>query len=69
MGLMIMIVSTLNLHSLFMSDTAKQNQDTNKLYPGLVSDWYIDVGSVINITLIVNCFWRNIMDIYRFISK
>ena len=63
MGMMLSIVSAFNLHSIFMSESAKNNVDVNRLYPGLVSFWYLDVGSVINLTLIINCFWRNIMDL------
>lgn len=69
MGLMILIVCFTNLHSVFMSDQAKRDGQASKKYPGFVSDWYMDVGSVLNITFFVNIFWRNAMDFYRFCTK
>ena len=68
MGLMLLIVSLTNLHQIFMSDSAKADKDASRLYPGLIPEWYTEIGSVIGITLLINCFFRNVIDSYFFIK-
>jgi len=68
MGLMLLIVSLTNLHQVFMSDSAKADKDASRLYPGLIPEWYTEIGSIISITLLINCFFRNVIDSYFFIK-
>lgn len=69
MGLTLTLVSQFNIVKMLEENLSNDTGRKWSSYDGFDGRWYYEIGSIITTTMIINCFWANLIELFIFARK